>query len=162
VTDRVPVSVIFPFPNTLCLFFKCSGHAWTQYWILSPSEAGCTFCILWARLLYTLHILQSSRIPTSPEGVKQNSRGASETSLNGLSCCLVHTINTDKTRQFSVVLSIFETKQFCRVPHFEKGQNCKKTKHVQFSTVLTCLQFGSHCRQDKTKQSCLVLVCSVN
>ena len=85
-----------------------------------------------------------------------------------LSCpCRWCELNCDKSRQFSVVLNTFETEQFCRVPHFETGQNCKKRNMSSFEIFLTCLQLFSSHRvrrhgQDNTRQSCLVRVGGVN
>jgi len=112
---------------------------------------------------------------------------------NWSSWCLVHTIDADKTRlcclvggvnrvgdslwQFSGVLNILKTEQFCqlhlRCEHHRPSCNLEtwseetkfsprriltldktaKTTHIQFQnflllTVLTCLQFSSHRRQD--------------
>ena len=51
----------------------------------------------------------------------------------------------DKPRQFSVVLNIFETGQFCRVWHFETGQNCLHLSPIQFTPPTGTSQVLSRC-----------------
>ena len=80
----------------------------------------------------------------------------------------------DKSRQFSVgiVLNVFESEQFCRVPHFETGQNCRKTKHVEFRNFLSPtvlidlspIQFTppTPTWQDKTVLSCPCRRCELS
>ena len=48
-------------------------------------------------------------------------------------------------------------------PHFETGQNCKKTKHVQFRNFQSpTVQLHSRRRQDEARQSSLFCVGGVN
>jgi len=74
-----------------------------------------------------------------------------------LSCpCWQCELNWRQVKTAFSILNIFETKQFCRVPHFETRQNCIKLNMFRFE--MTCLRFSSHHRhrQDMARQPCLV------